>query len=85
MPSGKKKYIFEKGECELIIARIKPINNSILITQKCVECGNPTGLCYFSDSPKPERMKQKCQDCLQEELNQAFKKDQSHIKRMSEN
>jgi len=87
MPSGKKKYVFEKDECELAITRITPMIHSIIVKQKCVSCGKDTGFGYYSSDGKPREKysKSKCQSCLQKALDKAFKNDKSHTERLIEN
>lgn len=86
MPSGQGRFRFNPGECELAITRVKPMINSILVEQRCKECNAPTGFGYYSDTgkEKPDRLV-RCEDCLQNALNEAFKKDQSHVMRLSAN
>lgn len=84
MPSGKKKYVFKKGECELVITRVTPKIHSILISQKCRDCGKETGFGYYSDTGKPKKEKElRCKDCLEVALANAFKQDDSHTRRLS--
>jgi DNA-directed RNA polymerase subunit RPC12/RpoP len=87
MPSGKKKCVFEKDECELVITRVTPMIHSIIVKQKCVSCGKDTGLGYYSSDGKQREKysNSKCENCLQKLLDQAFKNDKSHIERLVEN
>lgn len=87
MPSGKKKYVFAPDECELAITRVTPKIHSVLISQKCKECGKDTGFGYYSHTgwPRKDRENLKCQSCLEKTLAEAFKNDKSHTRRLSEN
>ena len=81
----KKYWKFDKGDCELIHSRTTLKIHSIIIMQKCKECGLQTGLGYYSHTGKErkDRLNQKCKKCLQKALDQACKDDKSHMEMLS--
>ncbi|MEK6829261.1 MAG: hypothetical protein AABY15_03975 [Nanoarchaeota archaeon] len=74
--------------CELLVlSTYNPNDKTKQIKQKCSNdlCNNIFGYYSKTGEAKPNRKNIKCLECIQEEINEDYRKDISHIQRFSKN